>query len=286
MSCQVGTTFSMPITETSTPRQSQAHPAIAFRLDDADGAGFGDAEIRPADRHRRAQKLLPQVRPGRGGKRAGLVGQAFGVLEPAAEQLADLRAVLVDRRHEDVRRPLAGKLDDQLGQVGLDRLDAGPAQRLVEADLVGGQRLDLDHLLRSVARDDPGDDLVGFGGVARPVHLAPGAGDGGFQLQEIGLEVAQGPVLDRPAGLAQQFPVGQLLHHLRPLGPDRLGGHAHIVAKLVVAQGEPRRVLELHGRRGRQRFDVARHQFGIGRRNLVAQECALPSAGGVAPAVC
>ena len=127
MSCQAGTTFSMPITETSSA-VSQAHPAIAFRLDDADGAGFGDAEIRPADRHRRAQKLLPQVRPGRGRKRAGFVGQAFGVLEPAAEQLVDLRAVLVDRRHEDVRRPLAGKLDDQLGQVRLDRLDAGPGQ--------------------------------------------------------------------------------------------------------------------------------------------------------------
>ena len=52
---------------------------------------------------------------------------AFGSSESSAhaqrahEQLADLGAVLVDRRHQDVRRMLAGQLDDQLGQVGLGR---------------------------------------------------------------------------------------------------------------------------------------------------------------------
>ena len=45
-------------------------------------------------------------------------------------------------------------------------------QRLVQADLVGRQRLDLDHLARSVAGDDPGDDRIGLGGVARPVDHA------------------------------------------------------------------------------------------------------------------
>ena len=45
-SCQVGMTFSRPMTETRHLRQGQAHPAVALRLDDADGAGLGDAEVR------------------------------------------------------------------------------------------------------------------------------------------------------------------------------------------------------------------------------------------------
>ena len=88
-----------------------------------------------------------------------------------------------------MRRSLAGKLDDQLGQVGLERLDPCSAQRLVQTDLIGGQRLDLDHLLRLVTSDDSGDQLVGLGGVTRPVHDTASAADGGFQLQKICFEV-------------------------------------------------------------------------------------------------
>ena len=139
------------MTETSTLGKRQAHPAVAFRLDDADRARLGDAEVGPADGHRHAQELLAQVRPGRGGQRSRLVGQSGGVARAGggnSSRISD--AVLVNGRHEDVRRSLAGELDDQLGQVGLDGLDADLCQRLVQADLVGGQRLDLDHLLRPV----------------------------------------------------------------------------------------------------------------------------------------
>ena len=54
----------------------------------------------------------------------GEVGQP----ERAAEEVADLDAVLVDRRHEDVRRLLAGQLADQLGEIGLDDVDARAAR--------------------------------------------------------------------------------------------------------------------------------------------------------------
>ena len=61
---------------------------------------------------------------GRGRQRLRLVAER-GDPKLLPEQVADLGAVLVDRRDEDVRRPLAGELDDQLGQVGLDRRNAG-----------------------------------------------------------------------------------------------------------------------------------------------------------------
>ena len=49
-----------------------------------------------------------------------------GQPEAVAEEVADLGPVLVDRRHEQMRRALARELDDQLREVGLDRPDARP----------------------------------------------------------------------------------------------------------------------------------------------------------------
>ena len=45
-----------------------------------------------------------------------------------------------------MRRPVVPELHDQLGQVRLVRRDACRGQRVVQADLVGRQRLDLYHL--------------------------------------------------------------------------------------------------------------------------------------------
>ena len=46
-----------------------------------------------------------------------------GLVERLAQELRDLAPAAVERRDEQVRGPLAGELDDPLGQVGLDRLD-------------------------------------------------------------------------------------------------------------------------------------------------------------------
>ena len=59
------------------------------------------------------------------------------------KEIADLRAVAMDRRHEDVRRPVAVELQDQLGEVGLDRVNATRRERVVQLDLIRGERLHL-----------------------------------------------------------------------------------------------------------------------------------------------
>ena len=68
------------------------------------------------------------------------------------EDVADLAPVAVDRRDQDVRRQVVPELDDQLGEVGLPDVDARPGERLVELDLLGRHRLDLDDLGRAVRR--------------------------------------------------------------------------------------------------------------------------------------
>ena len=84
-----------------------------------------------------------------------------------------------------MRRMLTSQLNNQLGQVSFDGLNAGVGQRLVELDLVGGQRLNLDHFFGLVRLDEAGDDLVGFGRVRRPVDMTTRFLHRSFQLQQV-----------------------------------------------------------------------------------------------------
>ena len=149
-------------------RQRRAHPPVALGLDDGDRSGLCDGEVRPAYADLRVKELFAEVEAGGVREVLRLVGEVFDVELPE-EELPDLRPVLVDGRHQDVRRVLPGELDDELGEVGLEGVDALPLQVLVELGLVGGDGLDLDDLVRAVVLRDPGDDPVRLVGVARPV---------------------------------------------------------------------------------------------------------------------
>ena len=60
------------------------------------------------------------------------------------------------------------------------------AERLVEADLLGGHRLDLDHLVDAVVHWAISTTIrFGLGGVARPVHVGAGAGQRRLELLEV-----------------------------------------------------------------------------------------------------
>ena len=106
-----------------------------------------------------------------------------------------------------------------------------------------------------------------------------------FELDEVVVEVAERPLLDRAAGLAEGLPVGHLVDDRPALAADRLGGLAHVAAELGVAQGEPGRVLEADGGRGRQRLDVARHQLGIRRSGSAHARSSAASDDGVVASV-
>jgi hypothetical protein len=142
----------------------------------------------------------------------------------------------VDRRHEDVGGAVVAELDDQLGEVGLDRADALPCERFVEADLVGGQRLHLDRLGRAGGPHEGGDGRVGLSGVARPVDRATGCGYGLLEPLEMDVEVAQRVFLDLLPRLAQLLPVAELGDDGLALGADCLSGDAEVVAQLAVAE--------------------------------------------------
>jgi hypothetical protein len=151
----------------------------------------------------------------------------------------------VDGGDEDVRRAVVVELNDQLGQVGLVRGDARLGERVVQADLVGRHRLDLHDLGGSGVAHDAGDESVGLGGVARPVHRSPALEHGSLELLQVHVKVAHRALLDRTAGLAQRLPVVDLGDHAGALVADRVRRLAQVPPELRVAQsyasglGEP-----------------------------------------------
>ena len=124
-------------------------------------------------------------------------------------------------------------------------VDPAQLERLVEPDLVGGQRLDLDHLLGAVVARDAGDDRVRLGAVARPVHDAAARLHRLLQPLELLGQRRHRARLDRRAGVAQRLPVVELADRVGALDADRRRRLAEVAAQLRV--GERR----LRGRAGK-----------------------------------
>src|SRR5690606_16982389 len=124
------------------------------------------------------------------------------------------------------------------------RLDARGLERLVEADLLGCHRLDLDDLARARLPDQPRDDLVGLPRVAGPVHRAAAGGDLAFEPLQVLVEPRHRGRLQRGPGQPQLLPVVQLADDARALAADRAGGVAEVAPQLGVGERTARRVGE------------------------------------------
>ena len=166
------------------------------------------SEVGPADTATSASRnLRAQVPARRLGQRARLVAELVQ-LQRAQEQLADLGAVEVDRRHEDVRRAVVGRAARSAPPGRSPGLDPAGRRGVVEPGLVGRQRLDLDEL----ACAGGGGDARRRSRLASSASRAqctwpPPAWTARLELLEIAVEVAQRALLDRAARLAQLLPV-------------------------------------------------------------------------------
>ena len=133
-------------------------------------------------------------------------------------------------------------------------------ERLVELDLLGRHRLDLDDLGRARVPHEPDDDRVRLGRVARPVDDAAGRGDVRLELDEELGQAREDVVLDRGAGEPQRLPVVALgdrpgalrrgSSSSRGAGSRRSCSSASAVARRL---GERRRARERRRRRRRRR---------------------------------
>ena len=153
-------TFSMPTTETSTSGRVRHIRPLPSDSTTTRVPVSATAKLAPETATLRAQELLPQVRARALGERGRVVGEAVG--RGAAD-----RGHPSAGRSRGSRRGCGGSPAPGCGWAGRRRAgrSARPGrsprrrcpracERLVEADLLGGHRLDLDHLVDAVAPRD------------------------------------------------------------------------------------------------------------------------------------
>ena len=183
-----------------------------------------------------------------------------GLVERLTEELGDLGPAAVERRDEKVGRPLVRELDDPLCEVGLDRLDPALEQGVVEAELVGRQRLHLDDLARARPLDDVDDHGVGLGRIARPVDDSARRGDGRLEPDEQLVEAEHRPLPDRRAGGAELHPVGRLVDDGGAARANRRRCPVDVGPRLHVLERGHRGALERQPRRVRRRRRCSRRE--------------------------
>ncbi len=142
----VGTTFSMP-TSVISSRGSVTHMRpLPSDSTTQTTAGVGDREVGAAEARPYAQELLAQelargrgqvLRLDRSSCSSCIVRWKMSRI--SARLRCSAGTTMCDGRS-------VAELDDQVGEIGLVRRDAGGLERVVQPRLVGGHRLDLDDL--------------------------------------------------------------------------------------------------------------------------------------------
>ena len=110
----------------------------------------------------------------------------------------------VQRRRDDVVRPLVGELHDVLAQIGLHRLQPVMLQPLVEVDFLGGHRLRFHDEPRLPLLGQSQHEIGDLVAVLAVDHLAAMRRHLALELLEVVIQVVDGVLLDR-VGLIAQF---------------------------------------------------------------------------------
>ncbi len=133
-------------------------------------------------------------------------------------------------RYDNVRRLIIAELQNQFRQIGFVSSDVVARQKVVQADLGRGHRLDLDDLARLVLAQNSENDAVRLRRIRSPVHRAARRLESLFELEQIVVKVRQSVAPDRRAGIAQCLPVRLLFNQRRTFALDRVRGPRHIAA--------------------------------------------------------
>src|SRR6266568_3032677 len=123
-------------------REGGAHVGVPLVRADHHAAGLRHREIHAGEPRLRAQEALAQV-AARRLRELRRIGEPRRRGEFLVEELADLLALQVDRRKDDVRGRLVPELHDPLAEVGVHDLDPARLEVGVEAALLGEHRLRL-----------------------------------------------------------------------------------------------------------------------------------------------
>ncbi len=175
----------------------------------------------------------------------------------AQEDLANLGAVAVDSRNQNVAGTVVAELNDQLRQVSLPSRDAFGLERLVEVCFLRHHGLNLGDLGLAGCLNQVDGDAVGLFGVTCPVDGGACRGGVLLKLQQVLVKVTSHAVLYVGTRLADLLPVVQLAGHTDSLVSNGVGRVVQVLALGVVLQlansglREGRRVDQIALRRSR-----------------------------------
>ena len=156
-----------------------------------------------------------------------------------------------------MRRALAAKLHDIFAEVGLDRVDAGFGERIVEIDLLGRHRLALDDVLRALGLREPDDVVARLGRILGEEHFAAARFELRGQLDQQFVEMRDRVCLDSMRRVALVVVGRELGLDLREVIEMARAGAFELAAQLVVGDGGGARLEEIAGFRKFRHLSVA-----------------------------
>ena len=170
-SASEGTSLSMPAITMCTGGSALASRALPSVLTSITVPVSATQRVRARDPRAGVDEPTPQMPRRRPYQHVRIRRQVFpGGL---ADQLSRALARDVQRRRDDVRRPFARHLHQELAQIGFNHLDPVAFQRRVELNLLGRHRLALDHHLHVVVIQHPQHRRNGVRRICWPMHDGP-----------------------------------------------------------------------------------------------------------------
>src|SRR5215472_14210371 len=186
-------------------RQAGGKPPVAFVGGEGNRANVGDDEVRAGNPHLRRKEGLAELAPCGGHQFHGIVAQVR--LQFLAEEVADLRAVEMHGRCDDVIGRLMTKLHDVLAEIGLPGFDPELFQCVRQFDLFRHHGLRLYDRLYAATLRQIANVSAGLLGVFRPEDMTSPSCYFFLKLEQVSIEMVDGFTLDLLATPPGRLPI-------------------------------------------------------------------------------
>src|SRR5579862_1536909 len=214
-------------------RHRARQASVAFVLDDDQRAGFRDRKIDSCNAEVRRQKNRAQSRA-RFGREFFRLGRVLDA-ELVGEELADIFLRQVNGGRDDVRRALAAKLHNVFAKIGLDRVDPGVRERVVEIDFLGRHRLALDDVPCALGLRERDDIVARLDSILGEKHLTSIRFEFRSQIDQQFVEMSDRVGLDSMCRLALLVVRREVRFDLREVIEMTRAGALELAPQLVVA---------------------------------------------------
>ncbi len=152
------------------------------------------------------------------------------------KQLCHLIAGLVHRRGDDMARRLLGELDHVFAEIGLDHLEAGALECVIDRYLFAHHGFSFGDAFGADTLAQTNDDLARLRGRACPMHLAAIRQHLRLETVEVVIEMGEGVLFDFARGCTQLLEFGKRVDGIATLVDKPAFGAGQRPLQVVVLQ--------------------------------------------------